>query len=122
LHIDIKNVAKQLDPGSISKVVCTQEYGPGISTLYTYVIAISGSDNSDEVVARLKTLGFDVVPIESIPSDVSMYTSHRRLRAEVRTYPGSLKQVRLGGEECKIPSAGITDIQLSGLDDPPSGE
>ncbi len=121
LHVDIKNDAKQLDAGSISKVVCTQEFGPSISSLYTYVVAISGSSHSDEVIARLRPMGFSEDPAQSDPGDVSLYTSHRRVRAEVRSYSADNKQVNFGGGECKVPKDGLTEIAFVGLDTPPSG-
>ncbi len=121
LHVDMKNDAKQLDAGSISKVVCTQEFGPSASSLYTYVVAISGSDHSDEVISRLGPMGFTEDPAQSDPGDVSLYTAHRRIRAEVRSYPGDKKQVTFGGGQCDVPSDGLTEIAFVGLDDPPSG-
>jgi hypothetical protein len=122
LHADIKNDVKELDAGSISPVVCTQEFGPGIASLYTYVVAISGSDQSSAVIARLRAMHFGEDPAQSGPGDVNLYTPHRRINVEVRSYSGDQKKVNLGGGECAIPSDGLTEIAFSGADVPtPSG-
>jgi len=118
LHVDIKKVVNELDAGSISEVVCTQEFGPGIASLYTDVVAISGTDQSETVIARLRSLGFSEDETDSSAGDVSMEmnTSHSRVGADIRIYPAELKHIDFGGGDCTIPAEGLTEIEVSGLD------